>query len=123
MLDVASTSVETNWDEQLAKLTTTDGDFSKGCFELFSGTEVHKKTLNALAKLAPFKDLIAKAAGELDASAGGSASAQGTGSASSSAGAGASSRKTPQSQKKRGLKRNLSEVSVPSDLKAAIASE
>lgn len=40
----------------------------------------------------------------------------------SSSGAGGASARTPQSQKKRGLTRNLSEVSIPSDLKAATGS-
>ena len=98
-----------NWDEKFARLTTSGRDFEKMCYDLMKLDLVNFQ-MKAIVKNLAIKT---KLDGVLQTIAN---KAQGLQSASSSSTSASSS-----SGGKRGLKRNLSEISVPEELKAPSA--
>lgn len=117
--EVNAAKIDKNWDEGLAVLTTVDRDFAKVCYEMFAGSAAVQKGLKAMAKSDLFKTRIAEAAKKAEGEpATGGASTSASAAAASSSAASSSTLPTPKAKSKRGLKRNLSDVSIPDGLRA-----
>lgn len=107
---VDESAIIENWDERLARVTTPAIDFEKVCYGV-----TKDKLAGFHMKVFLKKPEWKKKLGAARKAAAGSGSAAGSGLADAAA---FSADATPALNKKRGLKRNLSEISVPEELLA-----
>lgn len=104
---ISQAEILDNWDEKGARVTTTSRDFEKLIYDVMKD-ELADYQLKVLLKKAEWKKQLDQAR---KAASGASDGAVATGT-------GSSTDATPKPTGKRGLKRNLSELSVPEELRA-----
>lgn len=108
------TVIINKWDERLACVTTTARDFEKVCYDLMA-QQLAPKGLKALMKGNDWKKQLAAASKVVESAGSGSAASGSKGEGDTAAD---STKSTPKLSKLRGLKRRLSDISVPEELLA-----